>query len=118
MMIYTLCFLLLLVGLYGAVTQRNLIKIIISVTIMEYAVNLFFILLGYRIGGVAPIMDRTHFLNVEEFARSAVDPFPQAMVLTAIVISLGVLALLLAIALRLYHVYGTFDITEMRKLRG
>ncbi len=114
-MIYTLCFLLFLVGLFGAMTQRNLIKIVISVAIMECAVNLFLILVGYRTGGIAPIIDSAH---QQGFARAAVDPLPQAMVLTAIVIGLGVLALLIAISLRLYHRYGTYDIMEIRRLRG
>ncbi len=115
-MIYVLCLILFMVGLYGALTQKNLIKIIVGVAIMEYAVNLFLILIGYRAdGGVAPIMERA---NDTAFAGASVDPLPQAMVLTSIVISLGVLALLVAIALRLYHRYGTYDITEIRKLRG
>ena len=115
-MIYTLCFLLFLVGLFGAMTQKNLIKIVISVAIMEAAVNLFLILIGYRTGGIAPIADSTH--GGAAFAAASVDPFPQAMVLTAIVIGLGVLALLTAISLRLYHRYGTYDIMEIRRLRG
>ena len=116
-MIYILCLILFMVGLYGALTQRNLIKIIVGVAIMEYAVNLFLILIGYRgANPVAPIEDAEH--TGAAFTAAAVDPFPQAMVLTAIVISLGTLALLVAIALRLYHKYGTYDVTEIRRLRG
>ena len=115
-MLYVLCFMLFAVGLFAAVTQKNIIKIIIGVGILEYAVNLFFVMSGYRRDGVAPILTRG--IEKSEFVSRAVDPFPQAMVLTAIVIGLGVLALLVAIALRLYGRYGTYDITEMRKLRG
>ncbi|MFW6189600.1 MAG: sodium:proton antiporter [Planctomycetota bacterium] len=114
-MVYVLCLLLMMVGLFGALTQKNLIKIILSVAIIEYAVNLFLILVGYRIGGAAPIAERAF---APGFAEGAVDPLPQAMVLTAIVIGLGVLALMVAVAMRLYHTYGTYDITEIRKLRG
>ena len=122
-MIYILCFILFMVGLYGALTQKNLIKIIIGVAIMEYAVNLFLILIGYRMaaGGPSSIWAPIRIDPKEavgDFAAGAVDPFPQAMVLTAIVISLGTLALLVAIALRLYHKYGTYDVTEIRRLRG
>ena len=46
------------------------------------------------------------------------DPLPQALVLTSIVIGLGVLALMVALCVRLYEHYGTFDVTEIRKLRG
>jgi multicomponent Na+:H+ antiporter subunit C len=47
-----------------------------------------------------------------------VDPLPQALVLTSIVIGLGITALLVAMALRLHEKYGTFDVEAMRKLRG
>ncbi len=115
-MLYVLCLVLFAVGLFAAVTQRNIVKIIMGVAIMETAVNLFLIMAGYREGGKAPILTRE--VARAEWVARAVDPFPQAMVLTSIVIGLGVLALLIAIALRLYGEYGTYDITEMRKLRG
>lgn len=114
-MVYVLCLILMLVGLFGALTEKNLVKIILSVAIIEYAVNLFLVLVGYRAEGVAPIMTAR---GPVAFAARAVDPLPQAMVLTAIVIGLAVLALMVALALRIYHVHGTYDITEIRKLRG
>ena len=114
-MIYVLCLLLLMIGVFGALSQKNLVKIILSVAVAEYAVNLFIVLLGYRAGGAAPIMASR---DAASFAAGSVDPLPQAMVLTAIVIGLGVLALMVAIALRLYHTYGTYDATEIRTLRG
>lgn len=115
-MIYTLCLILFAIGLYGVLSQKNLIKIIIGLGIMEYAVNVFLIMLGYRKDGLAPIMDRG--VGLKEFVVGAVDPLPQAMVLTAIVINFAVLALAISIAIRLYQKYGTYDITEIRKLRG
>ncbi len=115
-MVYTLCLILFMIGLYGVLSQKNLIKIIIGLGIMEYAVNVFLIMLGYRKDGLAPIMERGASLS--EFVSGAVDPLPQAMVLTAIVINFAVLALAISIAIRLYQKYGTYDITEIRKLRG
>ena len=115
-MLYILCFVLFAVGLFAVATQKNIVKIIMGVAILETAVNLFLIMVGYRIGGRAPIITRE--IDRAEWIARAVDPFPQAMVLTSIVISLGVLALLISLALRLYGRYGTYDITEMRKLRG
>ena len=122
-MLYALCFLLFMIGLYCAVVKKNLVKIVIGLAIMEYAVNLFLIMLGYRAGGTAPIIGRgdietgvqrvtSHFIN------SSVDPLPQALVLTSIVISLGSLALLISMCIRIYDKYGTFDITEIRRLKG
>lgn len=109
---YILCFILFLVGLYGAVTMRNLIKIAISLSVMEFSTFLFFALIGYIEGGVAPIV------NPSEPARIYVDPLPQALVLTAIVIGFATTALLMAIIIRLYRKYKTFDIREIKNLRG
>ena len=107
---------LFMVGLYGIMVKRNLIKIIISLIILESAVNVFLVMIGYRKDGIAPILDKT--TEAETFIATAVDPLPQALVLTAIVIGLGVTAMTIAIAMRLYDRYGTYDIKEIRKLKG
>ena len=86
-------------GLYCILRKRNVIKIIVGVVIAEYAVNLFLALVAYRFEGRAPI-------------------FSQALVLTAIVISLATTALLVGIAMRIYEKYGTFDITKIKELKG
>jgi multicomponent Na+:H+ antiporter subunit C len=113
---YALCLMLFMVGLYGVMVKRNLIKIIISLIIMESAVNVFIVMVGYRRDGIAPIMNKA--MEADRFVGSAVDPLPQALVLTAIVIGLGVTAMTVAIAMRLYERYGTYDIKEIRKLKG
>ncbi len=115
-MIYSLCLLLILVGLYGVVVSRHTLKIVVSLLIMNHGVHLLLLLVGYRQGGSPPIVDPGSVIS--EFASGAVDPLPQAMVLTAIVIGLGVLALMVALCVRLYERYGTFDVTEIRRLRG
>ena len=112
MILYLLCFLLFLIGLYGVVTRRNVIKIVIGLVFMEFSVFLMLVLIGYVEGGHAPIVDNT--LAAGPF----VDPLPQAMVLTAIVIGLAANAMLLAIAIRLYKKYGTFDIRKINELKG
>ena len=125
-MLYALCFLLFMIGLYCAVVKKNMVKIVIGIMVMEYAVNLFLIMLGYRSGGVAPIVERGdaaetaagQMIVAGEFINASVDPLPQALVLTAIVISLGSLALMISICVRTYEKYGTFDITEIRRLKG
>jgi multicomponent Na+:H+ antiporter subunit C len=115
-MIYALCFVLIAVGLYGAVVKKNIVKIVISLAVMEYGINLLLVLVGYRSRGVAPIVEPG--ADAASFAARAVDPVPQALVLTSIVISLGVLAMLVALCIRLYERYGTFDITQIRRLKG
>ncbi len=113
MLNYILCFVLFLVGLYGVLTRKNIIKIIIGLCIMEYSLNLFFIMIGYIKGGVAPIVNLSYSDKV-----TYVDPLPQALVLTAIVIGLATTALLLAIAIKLYKKYKTFDIDKINNLKG
>ena len=115
-MLYSMCFGLFVIGLYCALVKKNMVKIVIGIIIMELAANLFLIMLGYRFDGIAPILDKTHVLD--DFARTSVDPLPQALVLTAIVISLGSLALMISICIRTYEKYGTFDITQIRRLKG
>lgn len=118
--IYVLAFSVLLVGLYAVVARKNIIKIIVGVAILDYAVNLLLVLVGYRgtagSAGKAPILARGG--SAAEMAATAVDPLPQAMVLTSIVIGLGITALMVAMAIRLYEKYGTFDMNEIRDLRG
>lgn len=112
MTLYLLCLILFCIGLYGVVRKRNVIKIIIGLIICEYAVNLLFILLGYRLEGRAPI------LSAGGAIENMVDPLPQAIVMTTIVIGLGTTVVLIALALRLYQKYGTFDITQIKDLKG
>ncbi len=112
-MVYGLTLVLFFIGLYGILFKKNLIKIAIGLCILEYAMNLLFALVGYRKGGVAPIVT-----SQEGASSFFVDPLPQALVLTAIVIGLGTTALLLAFAVRMYRHYQTFDVEEMRKLQG
>ena len=113
---YLLAMVLLGIGIYAIACKKNLIKVIIGVIVIDYAVNLFLLLQGYRTGGVAPIL--TEGGTVSDFAQHSVDPLPQAMILTSIVIGLGVVALMVAIALRIHEKYGTFDLSQIRKLRG
>lgn len=111
-MLFFLSFVIFLIGLYCVITRKNLLKIVMGIVIMEYAVNFFLVLLGYRMGGVAPIITR----GAEK--AKFVDPLPQAMVLTAIVISIATLAFIVAVCIRIYQRYHTFDVTEIRRLKG
>ena len=110
--VYILCLVLFCVGLYCILRKRNIIKIIVGVIIAEYAVNLFFVLTSYRMQGRSPIFDQHYAIE------NMVDALPQALVLTSIVIGLAATALLIALAMRIYDKYGTFDITKIRELKG
>jgi multicomponent Na+:H+ antiporter subunit C len=107
-----MCFALLLVGVYGILTKRDLIKIILSLGIMGYAANLLLVLFGYKKDAVYPILSKG------EAVPSMVDPLPQALVLTSIVIELGITAMLVALAIKLYEKYHTFDISKIKRLSG
>jgi len=112
MIVYILCFILFLVGLFGILTSRNIIKIVIGLSFMEFSVYLFLVLIGYIDGGQAPILAKGMAW------QPVVDPLPQAMVLTAIVIGLATKAMLLSTAIRIYKKFGTFDIRKIRSLKG
>ncbi|MBA7572336.1 cation:proton antiporter [Candidatus Atribacteria bacterium 1244-E10-H5-B2] len=112
MIIYLLCLILFCCGIYCILRKRNIIKIILGIIIAEYAVNLFFILVAYRMEGRSPI------LSSEVEIVNMVDPLPQVLVLTAIVIGLATTALMVALAMRIYEKYKTFDITKIKELRG
>jgi len=112
MTVYILCLALFSVGLYCVLRKRNIIKIIIGIGIIEYAANLLFILSGYREKGRSPIFE------ADKLVVNMVDPLPQAVVLVSIVLGLSVTLLLVAIAIRIFEKYGTFDITKINKLKG
>lgn len=116
MILYLLCTFLFVLGLYCLVAKKNIIKKIIGMVTMEYAVNVFLILVGYKSGGIAPIL--TKGAPKAEFVAKSVDPLPQALVLTSIVIGLGTTAMMVALCIRLYERYRTFDMSEIRRLRG
>jgi len=100
------------IGLYCILRKRNIIKIIIGLGIIEYSLNLFIVLIGYRMHGRAPIFAR------DQVILNMVDPLPQAMVSITIIIGLALTFVLVSIAMRIYEKYGTFDITKIRRLKG
>ncbi|MEO0074760.1 MAG: NADH-quinone oxidoreductase subunit K [candidate division WOR-3 bacterium] len=106
------CILLIIIGLYAIITKRNLIKIAIGFCMVEYGVNLLFAFIGFKKDALAPIITST------TQQMNFVDPIPQALVLTAIVIGLGTTAVMLSLIIRIYQKYQTFDINEIKKLRG
>ena len=97
-------------GLYGLLTNRNVIKMIISLNIMEVGLLIFIISIGFDYDGIAPILT-SNSTNGMIF----VDPLPQALVLTAIVIGVGTTALGLAIAKNIHNKYNTFELDEMQE---
>jgi multicomponent Na+:H+ antiporter subunit C len=97
---------LVLIGLYAVIMKRNLIKIVIGITLIQNGVNLFLITLAYRKDSVAPIFHGTGF-------RFMSLPVPHALTLTSIVIGVAVLALMLSLIIHIYRHYGTLDAREI-----
>lgn len=110
---------LILIGMYAILVKRNLIKIVIGITLMDSGVNLLLVTLGYIHGRTAPIFTDVGPAGnvVGPAASTMVDPLPQALVLTAIVIGLGVTSVALAIVIRLYNQHETLNIDNIRKLK-
>lgn len=105
--------LLLLTGIWGMLTKKNLIRIVIGFSLFDTGLHLVLVSLGYFRGRTAPILDKT--VSAEEAASKVVDPVPQAVVLTAIVIGLAITALMLTLALKLWEKRKTLDIEALKE---
>jgi len=104
---YFLILCIFLAGVWGMIVKDNLIKKVIGLNLADSAVVLFFVWLGARQGTTAPIM--------EEGVKDVVDPLPQALMLTAIVIGICLTALALTLILRIYQKYHTLSISQIEK---
>lgn len=93
-----------LVGLWGVVNRANMIKKVMALSIANSAVILLFVYYGSLSGDTAPI---------EGSGGTMVDPLPQALMLTAIVVGVCVMAMALVLVYRLYRKYGTLDMREV-----
>ena len=107
--------LLIMLGLWGILTQKNIIKIIIGFSLFDTGTHVVLVSIAYVKGGTAPIIDSA--VSASEAVNKVVDPVPQALVLTAIVIGLGVTALMLVYALRLYQNKKTLEINHFNDLK-
>lgn len=96
------------IGFTNLLLQKNLIKKIIGLNIMDTAVYLFLAEKGYIKGRVAPIV-----VNGVQSVEAYINPIPGGLVLTGIVVSVSVSALMLALTIRLYRRYHTLDLDEI-----
>jgi multicomponent Na+:H+ antiporter subunit C len=99
------------IGLYGVVTSRNLVHLVICLSVMQSSSYLLLLSIGYQKDASAPI-----FADVPLGTR-AVDPVVQALTLTDVVVGTTVTALLLALAVQAHKRYGTADPSELRPER-
>jgi multicomponent Na+:H+ antiporter subunit C len=111
-LVYVTAVLLLGLGLYALLFKRNLIRIVIGVALIQNAVNLFLIGVGYVEGGYAPV----YTLAPADGWQTMVLPTPQALTLTAIVIGLATTALMLSLVIKVYENYKTLDAHELGEM--
>lgn len=96
------------IGFGNLLLQSNLIKKIIGLNIMDTAIYLFLAEKGYISGRVAPIV-----VDGVQSVEAYINPIPSGLVLTGIVVSVSVSALMLSITIRLYRRYQTLDLDEI-----
>jgi multicomponent Na+:H+ antiporter subunit C len=102
---------LFVVGLWGVVSSRNLVRTVLSLTIVQSSTYLLLLAVGFRHGAKAPIV-----ADIPNTSR-LVDPVVQVLVLTDIVIEATVTALLLALVVQAHKRFGSVDPADLRPLR-
>jgi multicomponent Na+:H+ antiporter subunit C len=103
---------LLLWGLYGLVTSRNLVHLILCLAVLQSSTYVLLLAIGYKAGAVAPV-----FADMPQ-GTPAVDPVVQALMLTDIVVEATVVALLLAMAVQAHERGGSLDPKDLVRLEG
>jgi multicomponent Na+:H+ antiporter subunit C len=101
---------LLLVGMWGMLSHKNIIRMIIGFSLMDTGVHMVMVSIGYLSGGTAPIINQA--VNRASALQEVVDPVPSALVLTAIVIGLGITAVMLAFAVQIHEKKKSLSIED------
>ena len=108
-------FVLLIIGIWGIISRKNIISMIIGFSIVDTSIHLLLVSIGYIKDRTAPIIGET--VTRENAAKLVTDPVPQALVLTAIVIGVGITALMLTYALKLYRQHKSLEISTFNSLK-
>jgi multicomponent Na+:H+ antiporter subunit C len=103
---------LLVIGLYGVITSRHLVHLVLCLSVMQASTYVLLLAVGYRTGGRAPI-----FADIP-LGTPVVDPVVQALTLTDVVVEATVTAVLFALAVQAHRRFGTADPDELGELRG
>lgn len=108
--IYCLVFILFFLGIFGMITCKNYMKKMMCMNIMQIAVILFFLCFAQKSGAMIPVLDEA---DAVAEAAEYVNPLPHALMLTAIVVSLGTTGVALALLMRLKESYGSVEEDEI-----
>jgi multicomponent Na+:H+ antiporter subunit C len=104
---------LLVIGLWGAITSRHLVHMVVCLTVAQSSTYVLLLAVGYRTGGQAPIITTT-----VPPSSDFVDPIVQALTLTDVVVEATVVAVLLALTVQAHKRFGTADPDKLGHLRG
>ena len=104
---------LLLAGLWGVITSRHLVHMVLCLGVMQSSTYVLLLAIGYRTGGKAPIITTT-----VPPSSQFVDPVVQALTLTDVVVEATVVAVLLALTVQAHKRFGTADPDELGVMRG
>lgn len=107
---------LVLIGLLAMLIHKNIIRMIIGFSLIDTGIHMVMVAIGYVTGGSAPIIDEA--VSAAQAAGRIVDPVPSALVLTAIVIGLGVTAVMLTFAVRIYRTRNSLSIDDCAESKG
>ena len=111
--IYMLALILMAVGVYGMISCGNYMKKLICMNIMQVAIIFFFLTFGQKDQATLPVLLEDVFGS-----DSYINPLPHALMLTAIVVSLGTTGVGLALLMKIKEIYGTIEEEEITGKRG
>lgn len=112
--VYLLVVVLLAIGLWAMITERNLLKKVVALVIFQSAIFLFFIEGSVRDGGDVPVVGG----DAGSDPASFVNPLPHLLILTALVVGVAVIGVALALARVIHRAYGTLDEGELAEIEA
>ena len=112
---YWIYVLLMMIGLYGVIAKPNLIKQAIALGLFQTGIFLYYISMAVIDGGTAPIWTTVEH-GAQKFQGPYDNPLPHVLILTAIVVSVSVLAVALALIINIKRSYGTIEADEIEEM--
>lgn len=104
---------LMMIGFWAMIGKTNLVKKLLGLNIFQTAIILFFVSMGAKKGGAIPIVDKYAALAGKVDVNQVVNPLPHVLMLTAIVVSVSVTGVALAVLIRVYREYGSLEEDEI-----
>ena len=102
--IYSLVLILMFLGMFGMIIANNYMKKMMAMNVMQVAVILFFLCFAQKTGGMIPILN-----GITADPNLYINPLPHALMLTAIVVSLGTTGVAIALLMRIRETYGSVE---------